>query len=347
MESQKLAHSYLLWKTAVLKRESEGTTSSAEAEDYASAIQAFQMRMKTWYAEFGTDPESYLTLSEAEHSKNITTVKASEKAKWGKNFALYLPTRESVQICFEAHRGCVTVEFRALLYSLLQGLLYIVQCRRPVDVRGSAIQPETISKAIDATIRLDDQSFERFHAWLTEVFKFIAEVSQLKRQKEEHRRMLPGDLISFDLKRRLQSPEGELLQDLTKLVAAFDEDDADKTINADSGSYKSIDDSLRASFSHSEHFDSVNWFGNEHRFTVKQAAAVRVLWEAWEAGKPAVVGSELIDAAESEGDRVRDIFKSGSQLNPAWGTMIKKVPRSKNHFQLSPPTNPESQDRPT
>ena len=91
---------------------------------------------------------------------------------------------------------------------------------------------------------------------------------------------------------------------------------------------------------HNENYDSVNWYGAEHAFTTKQAAAIKVLWKAWKAGRPSVHGIELIDAAESSGKRPRDIFRSGSITHPAWGTMIVKEGGS--HYKLSPPKVSES-----
>ena len=91
----------------------------------------------------------------------------------------------------------------------------------------------------------------------------------------------------------------------------------------------------------SEHYDSVNWYGTPYTFTTPQAAVVKVLWEAWKAGKPSVLGVDLIDAADSHGSRLRDIFKSGGNVNPAWNKMITK--EGKSHYKLSPPKNSESQ----
>lgn len=92
---------------------------------------------------------------------------------------------------------------------------------------------------------------------------------------------------------------------------------------------------------HSENYDSINWYGKAHTFTTKQAAAIKVLWEAWEAGRPSVLGIDLIDAAESSGTRPRDIFKSGNIVHSAWGTMIIKAGQS--HYKLFPPKTSESQ----
>ncbi len=92
---------------------------------------------------------------------------------------------------------------------------------------------------------------------------------------------------------------------------------------------------------HSEHFDSVNWNGTHYTFTSKQAAVVKVLWKAWLSGKPSVLAVVLLDAAQSDGRRVRDIFKPGTKTNPAWGTMIIKDGQS--HYKLSDPKTSEPQ----
>lgn len=69
---------------------------------------------------------------------------------------------------------------------------------------------------------------------------------------------------------------------------------------------------------HSDDFRSICWFGTEYTFTGPQAACVKLLWEHWERGTPEVSKSELLDATESSGERVSDVFKR----SPAWGKII-------------------------
>ncbi len=48
------------------------------------------------------------------------------------------------------------------------------------------------------------------------------------------------------------------------------------------------------------------------------APGVRVLWEAWENGTPDVGQDAILEAAGSDGARLRDLFKN----HPGWGTLI-------------------------
>lgn len=82
---------------------------------------------------------------------------------------------------------------------------------------------------------------------------------------------------------------------------------------------------------HSEDFCSVNWYGTHHVFTAAQSAVVRVLWRAWEMGVPDVRQETLLVAAQSEAERVADVFKR----HTAWGTMIQSA--AKGTFRLAPP----------
>ena len=82
---------------------------------------------------------------------------------------------------------------------------------------------------------------------------------------------------------------------------------------------------------HSPDFRSVKWFGEEYIFTTTQAACVKILWESWEQGTPAISQMTILDSAGSAGDRLRDVFEKGK--HPAWGTLI--TPAGKGAFQLA------------
>jgi hypothetical protein len=82
--------------------------------------------------------------------------------------------------------------------------------------------------------------------------------------------------------------------------------------------------------SHSPDYRSVSWDGRTYRLTAMQAAVVRMLWEAWEAGTPDVGQHTLLEAADSCADRLRDVFRHCQ----AWGTLV--VPGgSKGTFRLN------------
>ena len=74
----------------------------------------------------------------------------------------------------------------------------------------------------------------------------------------------------------------------------------------------------RPAVSHSPDYRSARWHGTDYTFTVKQAAVVRVLWEAWEDGAPEVGCATLLQVAESDAERLRDVF----QGHPGWGSCI-------------------------
>ncbi len=83
---------------------------------------------------------------------------------------------------------------------------------------------------------------------------------------------------------------------------------------------------------HSIDFRSVHWFGTDYNFTANQAAAVKILWEAWENGTPDVGGDTLAVEVDSESRRARDIFKG----HPAFGSMICQG-ETKGTFRLVEP----------
>lgn len=82
---------------------------------------------------------------------------------------------------------------------------------------------------------------------------------------------------------------------------------------------------------HSEDYRSVVWFGVQYRFSAAQAAAVRLLWEAWQRGVPEVSGVTLLEASESAGGKVSGVFRD----HPAWGTMIGQA--GKGQYRLYTP----------
>jgi hypothetical protein len=69
---------------------------------------------------------------------------------------------------------------------------------------------------------------------------------------------------------------------------------------------------------HSPDFRSYTWGQERYSFTPGQAAVVRVLQEAKDNGTPDVGQDTLMEAAGSEGSRLRDLFKA----HPAWGNLI-------------------------
>jgi hypothetical protein len=82
---------------------------------------------------------------------------------------------------------------------------------------------------------------------------------------------------------------------------------------------------------HSEDFRSVRWNGEVYDFSTSQAIVMEKLWQAWQDGTPAVAQETLLEAAESEGNQLRDLFKR----HPAWGKVIVQGP-TRGTYQLDP-----------
>lgn len=74
----------------------------------------------------------------------------------------------------------------------------------------------------------------------------------------------------------------------------------------------------RAALTHSPDFSAVAWRGEQFTFSRKQRLVVAALWLAREDGYDWVSTETLLDAAESDGGRVRALFGK----HPAWGTLI-------------------------
>jgi len=85
---------------------------------------------------------------------------------------------------------------------------------------------------------------------------------------------------------------------------------------------------------HSPDFRSVHWYGNDYTFSPKQAACVRVLWEAWENKTPQVAAGTLLEkAGVGDRQRLRDVFRE----NVAWGKMIVRGSYQDAYMLLEPP----------
>ena len=83
---------------------------------------------------------------------------------------------------------------------------------------------------------------------------------------------------------------------------------------------------------HALDYRSVIWYGHQYTFTANQAACVRILWESWKDGTPEVGDATVLEGAEIDTRRLRDVFRG----HPAWGSMIVKG-KTKGTHRLSPP----------
>jgi hypothetical protein len=97
---------------------------------------------------------------------------------------------------------------------------------------------------------------------------------------------------------------------------------------------------------HSEDFTQVEWYGTPYRFTLRQAACVRVLWKEWEGtrfGLHEKTIGERIDTSNFD-YRLRDTFRvKGKSPHPAWGEMI--VGRGGGVYGLEPSRGTGDADR--
>jgi hypothetical protein len=70
--------------------------------------------------------------------------------------------------------------------------------------------------------------------------------------------------------------------------------------------------------SHTRGFASARWRGVQYAFSPTQRLVVAALWGAWQDGTRWMMQEALLEQAESDGCRLRDLFRG----HPAWGTMI-------------------------
>jgi hypothetical protein len=84
---------------------------------------------------------------------------------------------------------------------------------------------------------------------------------------------------------------------------------------------------------HSPDFRSARWYGTLHEFTALQAACVKVLWEARDNGTPTLGDATILEAADSDAERLGLVFRD----HPAWGTMIVEGSTRGTHRLADPP----------
>ncbi|HEY2411572.1 MAG TPA: PfkB family carbohydrate kinase [Pirellulaceae bacterium] len=96
-------------------------------------------------------------------------------------------------------------------------------------------------------------------------------------------------------------------------------DDPDQAAE-DSHAVEFVDDGPKFS----SDYRSVRWLGETHTFTEKQATVVKTLYEHWRAGIPDVSHDALLDAADSDGSRLVDLFKRNQK---AYRAMITQGAR--------------------
>ncbi len=81
------------------------------------------------------------------------------------------------------------------------------------------------------------------------------------------------------------------------------------------------------SIAHSDDFRSVRWCERDFSFTPNQAACIKQLYHACTNGTPDVGDDTLLESADSQAKRLRDVFKG----HPAWNTLIVTGLRKGTH----------------
>jgi hypothetical protein len=70
--------------------------------------------------------------------------------------------------------------------------------------------------------------------------------------------------------------------------------------------------------SHSPDYSAVVWYGTRYSFSLRQRLVIAALFEAEASGYRWVMQEALLEIAESDGTRLRDLFRG----HPAWSVMI-------------------------
>ena len=93
----------------------------------------------------------------------------------------------------------------------------------------------------------------------------------------------------------------------------------------------------------SDDFRSVYWFGNWYYFSPQQARCVEILWSDWTHGRVGIAGDVLLEAAESNSQKLSSIFrrssawKDGIIYAPWRGVYSLRVPKTlENSGHVSP-----------
>lgn len=135
---------------------------------------------------------------------------------------------------------------------------------------------------------------------------------------------LPGELY------RIQREAATI----TAIVTAVAEDALDRLTE-----HEAADDGLRprcgGRLRVAEDYSVVRWGERQFQFTVKQRAVVQRLVDAWEAGCGELNRTQLTDAAESDSNELRSLFRPNGRLHPAWNTLIICVVGRKGFYRLA------------
>ncbi|MHC4365193.1 MAG: hypothetical protein ACYSU6_00790 [Planctomycetota bacterium] len=186
-----------------------------------------------------------------------------------------------------------------------------------------------INQALDANKTLSEETKAAYHkdfqSYLKELQKWMYAAYRSK-------------TLVYPQYKYLKTQQQMLFERLPEIKARYKTEEpltAKADVKADLGSGKAGDAKTIAATPETKHsidFRSVCWFGTNYNFTPNQAAAVEILWKAWENGTPDVGGDTIAVKVESDSRRARDIFKK----HPAFGSMIRRG-QTKGTYRLVKP----------
>lgn len=184
---------------------------SAEHETACNSLRsecaASDDRMREWHIAFAENPEEFLCVTE---SDLIAGQKALALKKSSQN--------HGAPICalpdYPGTLHCPSKEFTQLFSALLDGLIFIVQHRRPIDIESSPIQVQSLNDMILATVQLRESHPETVRNWMDRTTLLFAEFKRFSKFQRHHR-MSIGPMISLELKNQLSKFLTEIKADLS------------------------------------------------------------------------------------------------------------------------------------
>lgn len=196
-----------------LNCQASGIKSGQQSIEYEAACNSLRnesaasdKRMRDWHIAFAQNPEEFLCVTE---SDMIAGRKALAFKKSSQN--------HGAPICGLRHFSrtllCPSKEFTQLFSALLDGLIFIVQHRRPIDIESSPIQARTLNDLILATIQLRESHPETVQNWMERTTLLVAEFNRFGRYQTHHRSKNIGSIISVELKTALLEFLSEIIDE--------------------------------------------------------------------------------------------------------------------------------------
>ena len=101
--------------------------------------------------------------------------------------------------------------------------------------------------------------------------------------------------------------------------------------------YHPDDDAIEMpTFLHNADYTECEHKGIKYDFIPMQANAVKFMHAEIQKGNKVILKSDIIEATNSGGSHVRDIFKRNGIVHPAWKVLIKKVKNNYYTLDINP-----------